>query len=570
MDTINTFSGGMNKDLDKSLIKPHQAYNIENFRLVSKDGVSTGALENVMGNILSTTIPSISNMYFIQVITPPAGSTASVHVYVNTLYSITYVCGDTLGLYNAMHNKFCVPTSPFYLPGIVISFINNTIVIYSLSTSIHLTLTGSGTMTTIPAQPSPRIIGYANIRQTTVLFTTNCIAEDDATINSIGYGQIWKLTYDDTQNIPSPTLTLLYNNLLSFSDFHPIEALGRFENDVVQKVYWVDDFNYFRFCNIADPNLITYNPSMLDAINDSILTIPTLNSVINGGFYKAGVVQYAYQLYSQYGSQTVFSSCSNTIHIVADSESAATSNLYSGSPITTDCGKSVVVDIKGIDPAFSNIRVVAVFWDTLNTTPVINYVYDDTIPPSGTLQVKDNGVISYGELTAAEFLSQGGALVAAKTLATKYDYLFLGNIKQPSWDIDFDARAYRFDKYGNAIVKDASGGSLNINTSLPNWGVPLNHDCINPFNQDSSLTIPYQCTQDSTATYWTFGGTGPNISYRFNVDPFIGYVYRSDGDNLSSSESTYINNAGSPSSQNLNSVTYPNDSFASEASPEID
>ena len=47
----NTFSKGMNKDLDKSLRPSNTYFNARNTRVVSSDLDTTGAIENVKGNL---------------------------------------------------------------------------------------------------------------------------------------------------------------------------------------------------------------------------------------------------------------------------------------------------------------------------------------------------------------------------------------------------------------------------------------------------------------------------------------------------------------------------------------
>lgn len=58
---------------------------------------------------------------------------------------------------------------------------------------------------------------------------------------------IYRLYYDGT----TVHISKLYQGNLNFSLEHPIEALGYYESEEVQKVYWVDGYNQNRFINIA-------------------------------------------------------------------------------------------------------------------------------------------------------------------------------------------------------------------------------------------------------------------------------------------------------------------------------
>jgi len=52
----------------------------------------------------------------------------------------------------------------------------------------------------------------------------------------------------------------LYGGNLSFNLDYPIEAIGYYESEEVQKVYWVDGYNQNRFINIvAEDDYYTNN-----------------------------------------------------------------------------------------------------------------------------------------------------------------------------------------------------------------------------------------------------------------------------------------------------------------------
>jgi len=55
MDVINTFVGGMRKDIDKSLMSNKTYLDAHNFRIVTTKGSTSGSLENIKGNIVLST-----------------------------------------------------------------------------------------------------------------------------------------------------------------------------------------------------------------------------------------------------------------------------------------------------------------------------------------------------------------------------------------------------------------------------------------------------------------------------------------------------------------------------------
>jgi len=51
-------------------------------------------------------------------------------------------------------------------------------------------------------------------------------------------------------------MKILYNGNLNFSVNCPIECLGVYENEVIQKVYWTDGLNQPRLINIVKTETI--------------------------------------------------------------------------------------------------------------------------------------------------------------------------------------------------------------------------------------------------------------------------------------------------------------------------
>ena len=77
------------------------------------------------------------------------------------------------------------------------------------------------------------LISHAICKDSIVLFTTD----------NNGFDCVWNL--DKSFNI-----TLLYLRNLGFSINNPIQAISNYENDKIEKVYWVDGKNQMRFLNI--------------------------------------------------------------------------------------------------------------------------------------------------------------------------------------------------------------------------------------------------------------------------------------------------------------------------------
>ena len=171
--------------------------------------------------------------------------------------------------------------------------------------------------------------------------------------------------------------------------------------------------------------------------------------VKKGGTLTSGFIQYSYQLYNKYGTETLYSPLSNPIHIVESSETTTNVNKYEGSDVDTSTGKSVQITVNHTtnNNGYDGLKVIRVQYTTYGQLPTVDLVADIEINkyPSidTTYTVIDTGRSLY-QYTVDDIAVVGRVLFSAKDLATKDDLLFYGNITEDYFDVDFDARAFRF------------------------------------------------------------------------------------------------------------------------------
>ena len=84
------------------------------------------------------------------------------------------------------------------------------------------------------------IIGYCVLNKYITIFTHDTNAD-----------HIYRLEKDTTATFPTMTVTSLYSGDLDFDNDTKIEALGVYENENIQKVYWIDGVHQPRFINIT-------------------------------------------------------------------------------------------------------------------------------------------------------------------------------------------------------------------------------------------------------------------------------------------------------------------------------
>jgi len=136
------------------------------------------------------------------------------------------------------------------------------------------------------------IIGNSVTRDSLILFTTTPAGD-----------VIWKVN-NILEDGGDYELELLYIRNLGFSVDFPIQTIFNFENENIQKVYWVDGNQQLRFINITfsnikgNGNLIDVNKSNLNFVGNVEFSQPEITGYIGGGTHTAGMIQYSYNLYN--------------------------------------------------------------------------------------------------------------------------------------------------------------------------------------------------------------------------------------------------------------------------------
>lgn len=415
---------------------------------------------------------------------------------------------------------------------------------------------------------SPEIIGYATIRNRIILFVAD---------NSDTKGWIYEVKYNTANRriLPGYPRLIYYNDSLNFSKAWPIEALGRYESDCIQRVYWTDYNNFFRSINIESElaDLIATTPGGLDIVPDVEFNQPLLKLVSGGGNILSGEYQVAYRLITADGKQTLVSPPSNLIHAVRSDELGTQSAVYVGEASTVvDTGKSLTIEVDTSGYTnFAQIEFLILYYEVYNTTPSATAVEIQSLDNSGIATFIYTG--NEGEaypIELLEFTSKNIAFKTPKTITQKDNYLVAANIKGSTVKLEdllgpgetFSALTRRYNSagatpfpIGGGNDQDDLDNAFNVSTSSGGFG--YNSDA--HWDQDWHDTRQYRYQSDLT----TLGGQGPNISYKFHLEPMS-----VDGDtqpgfnNISNVLQSY-------DSHDLNDGygVYTNNSFPTFASP---
>lgn len=280
---------------------------------------------------------------------------------------------------------------------------------------------------------------------------------------------------------------------LNFSTDYKIHAESRYESSGIRKVYWVDGLNPIRYMNIdsAITSALALNPIdsaiLFDITPEAELSTPS-TSIIKGGNYKAGLVQHAYQLYVRHGAKTTFSPLSN---VLALSSSLFSTNFSSvvGNKLDDNTGISVQVNINNLDLNFNRIRIVAIHYTQPFVSPTVNIIGEFEYS-TDSISIIDNGLTTYGTVPIEEFRLQGQVNYVAKTLGSKNNIMFYGNLKEDIWNPDFlnpedpsfwDGRAIRFRSYTESLSgsDDIYKNIISSSPTIPTSGVTFTINTVN-------------------------------------------------------------------------------------------
>lgn len=229
----------------------------------------------------------------------------------------------------------------------------------------------------------------------------------------------------EQDGITTEQIEQVYDGNLGFDVGYPIRTVCVYENEQMQKVYWVDGKNPPRVLNIAghlkNEDGTLKNPEVKSIEEQKIDFLPKLKfeekvtiSRTSGGLFPAGVIQYAFT-YSDRGLQE-----SNLWYV---SPLYYITQTNKGAEAGTTCNVAFKLDFTGLDESFNYMQIYAIVRTSLNATPAC---YKIANIPTTTTTFTDTG--SQWEACSADIIlgKQLGTFIP-ETIASKDSTLFLGN-----------------------------------------------------------------------------------------------------------------------------------------------
>lgn len=217
---------------------------------------------------------------------------------------------------------------------------------------------------------------------------------------------------------------------LGFSTDNPIECTTYFENEKVQKVYWVDGLHGLRYANIADRN--GDNPWTDNMMFDSVPLLHLQEDVTvqrnsTGGVFPSGTVQWCFTYLDRYGAESNIAWISPVHYSSPDDRG--------GAPDET-CSNSFTLTITKYEPKgrFDYIRLYHIIHTSLDTQVDVRRVADIAVPDGsdGYTDIIYTDTNTTGESVDPNellFLDKLTSIIP-NTIEQKSNTLFLGNLEQ--------------------------------------------------------------------------------------------------------------------------------------------
>jgi hypothetical protein len=573
----NTWIKGLNSDLSKLKSQPDSYLDGKNIRVITDEGTSTFAVENIRGNKFDFKLPTVEATYLFVLFENPTGNaqiTLSRNVF-DPNSGLYYPVSVTLQIQNIQFKSYEFianelnlalqnSTPPFEGSQYIRFYYNSSgVVLYDfkpesvLDSSLVINVNNISSKVRTNKISSHVILGWGYYNDNLVLISCSTSSTNVNPNNTEGF--IWDCNYNNatgdivlTQldgDYLNPNTTLKYAGKLNLSRQYAINKhlKCRFESVEVTRLVWTDWYNNLRTCNLQDPQLWATPEELFSYIPLHLPQKPIVSKIIIGGTLPTGKYQYFYRLYSNQGAKSTYSPVSalyalfpgdlNTIEVT-------------GAAPGVNSQKSIQISLINLDTNYDSIRIGYIVYQTPDF-PEAFFFDEREIPDDGRVTLIHNGNENDIPVDSTEVANLNRPPEVFKTLDVVRNRLFAANAITKYFDPVFDSRAYRFKDSSGAyraklyndgdvydipsveLIGDPSGQIVSVSIEgNPGSGsiynqllqIPDNFDLINPYNNETEdlLVNPYNVPDWINASQFkykadgvTYGGQGPNISYEF-------------------------------------------------------
>lgn len=265
------------------------------------------------------------------------------------------------------------------------------------------------------------VIGTCVLNKYLVLFTqeTNTFKRPTGEIITFKTDHIYRLEIiDDDLNV-----TEIFTGDLNFDTDYPLETLGIYENENIQKVYFIDGKNQARVINILEnynskyqDNLYEYKSTAFDFIAELQLKEEvSIYKIIGTGEFPQGTIQYVFSYYDKHGRQSNLFAQSDLQYLAYNKGVSPEEKV--------NCSFKIYID--NVDRQFDYLRIYSIIRTSQDAIPTCKRVVDLEITSDNIIYI-DNGTTG-DIIDNTELLYLGGNTICPNTFEQKDGTLFIGN-----------------------------------------------------------------------------------------------------------------------------------------------
>lgn len=169
----------------------------------------------------------------------------------------------------------------------------------------------------------------------------------------------------------------IFTGNLNFDTDYPLEALGVYENENIQKVYFIDGKNQARVINILEnynskyqDNLPEYKSTAFDFIAELQLKEEvSIHKIIGTGEFPQGTIQYVFSYYNKNGRQSNLFTQSDLQYLAYNKGVSPEEKV--------NCSFKIYID--NVDRQFDYLRIYSIIRTSQDATPTVKRVVDLSI-----------------------------------------------------------------------------------------------------------------------------------------------------------------------------------------------
>lgn len=243
--------------------------------------------------------------------------------------------------------------------------------------NIRITAREDGTLLSITNEK-----GNTEIHSIAGNYLGHCVLNNQVVFFSQREGKDYIVLYSnyDEKNNEFKTKLPLYEGNLNFNLNYPIETLGVYESEDIQKVYWVDGLNQPRVINIKALQEVKdkWTNTSFDFIPELALQESvSIEAISSSSMFAPGVIQYAFSYYNKYGQESNIFDVTPLCYITHKERGA--------SPEESIKDLSFKIKVSNIDTRFDYVRIYSIHRTSLNSVPTVKKVVDLQAIPEKTI-----------------------------------------------------------------------------------------------------------------------------------------------------------------------------------------